>query len=488
MRFLLVYSCFLLVVGLALGSLPLLAQKPNILFILSDDHSRVFMGDADGTKDLQTPNLNRLSREGIRFTRAYTTAPQCVPSRASLLTGRCPVDVEMTRFTAPLGREYRTIPEFLRQHGYYTGIGGRHFHLDGHTAKMPESAAVYNQYGLATFANRVDYLRDAVPELDSLSITRLTEFLDKLPVANHRNADRRNAAQPFFFWLNFSNPHRPFTALRNRPNPATLTLPPDFPDTPLLREDLADHYAEIQDLDYHVGQVLDELDRRKLLDNTVIVFMGDNGSAVLRGKGTLYERGLNVPLVLRLPGKRGQGTVCHELISGEDLAPTLLELAGLKPDSAMTGRSFASVASNPTQPLHPYVFAERGPHGAGFPGSTASFDLGRVVIGKRYKLIYNVLWQLPYDPVDFNSHPLWQDLVRQNHQNTLAEPFKTLLFQPQRSVFELFDLQTDPHERTNLAEQPDVKAVEYELKKALDKWMLLNRDYLPLPLRPSDSR
>lgn len=252
-----------------------------------------------------------------------------------------------------------------------------------------------------------------------------------------------------------------------------------------MREDLADFYGEIQHLDHSVGRVLAELEARKLLDNTIVVFMGDNGSALFRGKGTLYERGLNVPLIVRFPKKEQAGTVCPELISGEDIAPTLLQLAGAQPDPAMTGRSFAAARTSQLSPIHPYVFAERGPHGNGFPNGSNTFDLGRVVIGKRYKLVFNVLWQLPYTPVDFNGSDMWKELVSMNEKSQLPEPFKTLYFKPQHPVFELFDLETDPNELTNLAGKSELKQVEHDLKTALNEWMLLNRDYLPLPLRPT---
>jgi N-sulfoglucosamine sulfohydrolase len=165
----------------------------------------------------------------------------------------------------------------------------------------------------------------------------------------------------------------------------------------------------------------------------------------------------------------------------------LLGWAGLAPDPAMTGKSFAQVRQQTLPPIHDYVFAERGAHGNGFPENSSLFDLGRVVIGQRYKLIFNALWQIPYHPVDFGSQPFWIELKEQNQQNQLAEPFKTLFFRPQRPVFELFDLEKDPLELNNLAGNPAHKAIEYELKVALNKWMLLNRDYLPLPLRTADS-
>jgi len=129
---------------------------PNILFVLSDDQSAAHVA-CYGNPDVQTPNIDRLAKEGMRFERAYVASPQCVPSRASLMTGRSPVAIDMTRFSAPLPAEYKVYPEILRGAGYFSGVAGRTYHLDG--GKSPASRKVYEEKHLETFPDRLDFVK-----------------------------------------------------------------------------------------------------------------------------------------------------------------------------------------------------------------------------------------------------------------------------------------------------------------------------------------
>ena len=445
-------------------------ERPNILLIFSDDHSVPFLG-CYGNPDLKTPNLDKMASEGALFQRAYTTAPQCVPSRAGILTGRSTVDIRMTRFSAPLPGDIKTFPEVLRENGYYTGICGRSYHLDGSGRKPEITIETFDEYNLQTFSHRVDYLKQG-RDMDVVILFR--EFLSRVP-----------AGKPFFMWANFSDPHRIFDATDYEPDPGKILLPTGFPDTKKVREDLAGYYGEIQRLDYHVGQLTDELENRDELDNTLIVFIGDNGAALFRGKGTLFETGLNVPLIIRFPEKVRAGHVYRELISGEDIAPTLLDFADLNPLPEMSGKTFKPLLDGKKYDGHQYVFAERGPHGSGLPTSTGAFDLSRCIIGERFKLIYRTLWQLPYHPVDFAGLPMWKELQQMAADGQLEEPWNSLYFSHGRPMFALYDLEQDPHELDNLAGSVELAEIEEELKEALQKWMILNQDYLPLPVPPS---
>lgn len=445
-------------------------NPPNIILLVSDDHSVPFLG-CYGYPDLKTPNLDKLAAEGIRFSRAYTTAPQCVLSRAALMTGRSTLDVRMTRFSAPLPADVVAYPELLRRNGYFTGICGRNFHLDGNRS-VSESAGVFDEYQLETFKRRVDFLR--VSQVSDSIFAQYNQFLDRVP-----------SGKPFFLQVGYSDPHRIFTAKEFAPEPATITLPPTWPDTRLVREDFAAYLGEIQRLDKEVGYVLEDLKRRGLDRNTLIVFIGDNGGALLRGKGTLYNTGINVPLIFRLPGVVKEGLVSDAIVSGEDLAPTILSVAGIPIPKEMTGVSLLPVFKNATVEPREYVYAVRGAHGSGLPTNTASFDLGRTVFNKRYKLIYNALWQLPYHPVDFATQPFWLELTQLHAEGKLDKRFDRLLFRDRREMFELFDLHADPDEEVNLAGDPKYRAIENELKAVLQRWMILNEDYLPLPVPPS---
>jgi len=251
-----------------------------------------------------------------------------------------------------------------------------------------------------------------------------------------------------------------------------------------VREDFARYYDEIARFDGDFGQVLAVLDELGLAEDTIVLFMGDNGAALLRGKGTLYNLALHVPLLVRWPGRVRPDSSRTELISGEDLAPTLLEAAGVAVPREMTGRSFLKLLRGEPFEGRRYVFAERGAHGSGLPTNTAAFDLGRCVIGKRHKLIYNALWQLPYTPVDFAGDSFWKELQQLHKDGKLAPEFSRLYFSPTRPMFEVYDLKADPNELRNLAGQAEAAAVQRELLAALQEWMILQRDFLPLPVPP----
>ena len=459
----------------AAGRLSRAAERPNILLVLSDDHSVPHVG-CYGNADIRTPHLDRFAAQGMRFDRAYVACPQCVPSRAAMMTGRSPVAVQMTRFSAPLPADVKTYPELLRAAGYFTGVAGRTYHLDGSGNLPPETKKVFDEHGLRTFPRRLDYVKGTADREETLR--QLREFLGLVP-----------KDKPFFLQLCSCDPHRPLdkNAIPQPHDPARLTLPAHYPDTPAVREDFARYYDEIARFDGDFGRVLEVLKERGLEQNTLVAFMGDNGASQLRGKGTLYEFGIHVPLIIRWPGQIKPGSATSTLISAEDLAPTFLEAAGVTVPKEITGSSFLKLLRGGPFEGRKYVFAERGAHGSALPTNTAAFDLGRCVVTKTHKLIYNALWQLPYTPVDFNNDPFWKELQALNQEKKLSPEMSRIYFSPTRPMFELYDLQTDPREFHNLIGQPEAAGVEHELKAALQEWMILNRDYLPLPIPPGQA-
>jgi arylsulfatase A-like enzyme len=292
--------------------------------------------------------------------------------------------------------------------------------------------------------------------------------------------------KPFFLQASFYDPHRPFmpNATLQPHDPAQLRLPPFFPNTAALRADLAQYYDEVARLDGDVAHILQMLKALGVAGETLVVFIGDNGGAVLRGKGTLYELGIRVPLLIRWPGIVPPGTSTSALISSEDLAPTLLDAAGVAVPRKMSGRSFVRLLRGEAFTARSYVFAARGAHGLELPGSTDAFDLSRSVVSRTHKLIYNALWQLPYTPVGFAREAFWQEIQARHQAGTLAPALSQLYFPPTRPLFELYDLRTDPYEMHNLAGTPEAAAKERTLKAALQQWMILNWDHLPLPVPP----
>ncbi|MBI5830755.1 MAG: sulfatase-like hydrolase/transferase [Armatimonadetes bacterium] len=407
----------------AVKGAPAAPAKPNILFLLTDDHGYPFLS-CYGDSNVKTPSIDALAAGGQRFHRFFTTAPQCVPSRASLLTGRSPVAARITRFSSPLPREEVTYPELLRQQaGYFVGVCGRTYHLDGSGSAVGDTyGQLLEQHGLKTFEQRFDYVRTGS---DQAAIEQFREFLDLRP-----------AGKPFCLWLNFSDPHHPWNAPAElRPDPARIRVPGWLPDLPGVREQLADYCAEVNRLDRSVGAALDLLAARGLVDNTLVVLAGDNGLALPSGKGSLHDPGTHTPLVVRWPGVVKPGGESSALISGEDLAPTLLSAAGLAVPQRITGTSFLPILTGEKASVRQHVFTD-----SSFQAITEAHAAGQ-----------------------------------------LAPEFEAAWFTTPRPVYELYDLQADPNELRNLSGQPAVAAVERELRMTLAEKMVTDFDYLPLP-------
>lgn len=450
--------------------------RPNIVFVLSDDHSYPYLGTY-GIQPMKTPSLDRFAAEGMKFHRMFTTAPQCVPSRASLMTGRSPVACRISRFSSPLPRDEVTFPEVLKKEGgYFVGVLGRSYHLDGSGLTPKASADVFDSHRLRTFQDRFDYV-DATGQENIPA--RMKEFFDQRP-----------AGKPYFLWVNFSDPHHPWTTGSHPPEPAAVKVPGSLPDLPGVRGDLSRYMGEIEHMDGDFQRVLDILKNRAGLDNTLIIFTGDNGMAFPSGKGSLHDPGLNVPLLAWWPGVIQPSAESHALISGEDIAPTCLEAAGLAVPERISGRSFLPLLRGQPFKARQHLFAERGPHGgATFTEQTtaSSVDYSRAVRSDRYKLIYNVTPNLRYQPVDSAGDPSWKDITQAHEQNQLATEFETLWFTSPRPVYELYDLEQDPSEQHNLAGEKNLATVMTELKTALQEKMILDFDYLPLPI-PTDPK
>jgi N-sulfoglucosamine sulfohydrolase len=269
-----------------------------------------------------------------------------------------------------------------------------------------------------------------------------------------------------------------------RPDPASLKLPAHWPDLLGMREQLADYCAEVNRLDRTIAGVLDVLRERGVLDETLIVFTGDNGAALPHGKGSLYDPGSNVPLIVRWPGAVKAGGESNVLLSGEDLAPTLLEAAGLTAHPRMSGVSFLPLLKGEPYKARKYVFMERGPHGRASVSvnmHSSGYDLGRAVRGDRYKLIYNCTPWIPYAPVDSAGGAAWRQIKSAKDAGKLSARLTATYFTEPRPVYELYDLESDPSELNNLSGRAELAGVERELRVALAEKMVLDFDYLPLP-------
>ncbi|MGM9739268.1 MAG: sulfatase [Candidatus Cryptobacteroides sp.] len=448
------------------------AKRPlNILLIISDDQSAIHLG-CYGNKDIDTPNIDQFAKDAMVFERAYVTSPQSAPSRKSILTGKSTVSLQATRFQAPLDKSEITFPELLAaQKNYFTGLAGRIHHLDG--LGTGPIMAFLDSLGLNTAESRFDFCKSVGEEsgnrrAGTSQLEQWKTFMEQVP-----------QNRPFFAQLCFSDPHRPYTAPKHH-NPETLTLPPSYPDTPLVRADLAAYYDEIYRLDQNVGEALNYLKEKGLYDNTLIIFLGDNGAAQFMGKGTLYETGIKVPMIIRHPGL-GRGERYSGIVSTEDIAPTCLEMAGIDIPSDITGESLMKVLDGGIRE-NKYVFAQRGSHANGKPSEKdALFNLQRTIVSQRYKLIYNCIPTLKHSPVDFGYQPMYNEIVEMNENGTLSELHHRLYFYDKKPLLELYDLETDPYEFQNLIDSKDYTEIRDNLIYKLACWMILNRDYLPTP-------
>ena len=457
-------------------------EKPNVILILSDDHSFPHVGcygDANVLKYNITPNLDAFAKQGVRFERAYTTAPQSAPSRTSIFTGCSPVSIDVTRFAEPARKEVPFFTDILRKSGYWVGLDGRNHHLDGtEDDKNPMINEVLAKEGMRSFDQRFDHVAKYNTKGAHLAEVpnRFGSVLDEVP-----------KGKPFFLYFGFNQPHRKFEDGYEEINPDQLVLPPDFPDLPEVRKDYARYLSDVRDMDGAFGAIMKVLEDRKLTKNTIVIFMGDNGESLLRGKGTLHSRGLHVPLIIRFPGVTKPNTATKTLVSGEDIAPTILELVGLNFEKPISGRSFINTLKGLEAPdKREYVFGERGWH-AGPLTRTDGLDLCRSVTSERYHFIFNALPKQEFAQVDMVKTDSWQQVVKANSENRLSDLIKSFYFYKERPVFELYDLENDPFELKNLSGQKEFKEIEKSLRDEIEKKMLVDHDFLPLPSHVIDN-
>ena len=411
---------------------------PNFVFLISDDQSYPDAG-CYGNKALRTPNIDRLAQEGIRFDRAFAASPSCSPSRSGILTGQPAHSTGTARFHSPMPRMQETILEYLKPAGYYTAAFG----------KVHQGAEFWKRW-------------DCPGRLDPVE----TFF------------DRRPKNRPFFLHVGYHEPHRPF---RNGTSPPVKTsdvsVPPFLPATSAVRADLASYAQAIERLDSEIGKFVDLLKQHHLDENTLVILTSDQGMAFPGAKGTLYDPGLHVPLIARWPGRIKPGRTSSDLISLLDLAPTWLDAAGISAPQTMNGRSFLGLLDGALYGARDAVFAERNYH--------TTLDLSRSVRTAGYKLIQNYLPENSYQPLsDISRSPSWHSIVTFKREWRLSGVLERHYFARPRPVVELYDLEKDPWELTNLAGHSNYAETVRKLQAKLSRWMVDTYDFLPPPLGP----
>lgn len=429
--------------------------RPSILWITAEDLSP-WLG-CYGDTTVPTPAIDALAARGTRYTQAHSSAPVCAPARATLITGCAATRIGAMhmRTGTPSKAALEADPEA------YAGIPSYEATPAPEVRCFPEllRAAGYH----CTNASKTDYQFQAPPTVWDASRGG----------AHWR--DRPDPDQPFFAVFNIGVTHESGTFLdRKRPqrvaDPAAVPIPPYYPDTPVVREDLARTYDNIARMDRRVGQLVAELEEAGLSETTWIFFFGDHGVGLPRGKRCLYGSGTRVPLVVVAPG--GEPTVSERLVSFEDLAPTVLSIAGIEPPAWMDGRAFAGPYEAAPRELV-YLHADR---------MDACLDRTRGVFDGRHRLLRNDLPDRPrlYPVAYAEGVPTTGELRRLAAEGGLPEAAWQLA-SPTKPPLELYDTAADPHEVDNLAGRPELAEVEQRLLRALEEWTRATGDLGLLP-------
>jgi N-sulfoglucosamine sulfohydrolase len=405
-------------------------DRPNILYIHSHDTGRYIQPYGHG---IPTPNMQRLAEQGIFFRQAFSAAPTCSPSRAALLTGRCPhscgqFGLANRGFYLPDCSKH--IVHTLRKYGYYSALVGIQHIVRRDKAELigyDEVADVKSQFA-----------RDVAPGA--------ADFLDRKPRV------------PFFLSVGFFETHRIYPRPSLAEDPAYCLPPAPFPDTPETRQDMACFRASAKALDHGIGMVLASLERNGLAENTLVICTTDHGLAFPTMKCNLTDHGTGVMLIMRGPGGFSGGKVSDALISHIDLFPTLCDLLEIERPEWLEGKSMIPLIRGQKKEINEEVYTEVNFH--------CPYDPQRAVRTKRWKYIRRYLDRKT--PLLANCDPSpskelymrsgWADRTEDREQ--------------------LYDLLFDPNESCNLVGSPSTIRVLEQMRQRLARWMKETADPL----------
>lgn len=462
-------------------------ERPNILFIVSEDNGPELgcYGDANASANNMTPTIDQLARDGVLFTRAFVPFSVCSPSRACFYTGTHVAQnghegLQTHKFA--MYDSYPTFYKLLRESGYRTGLIGK-LHIN------PGGAV----------SNYIDY-RSITGSNFNQSGRNMTNYANKANdffTGNYTGAD---TSKPFILTINYPDAH---LALHNLAPTSDVNDPDTLPKNPIgwedvqtfpwlgvtsqrLREDTAAYYNCLRRLDDGIKMLLERLDQAGYADNTLIIYIGDHGAQFSRGKTSVYEAGLQVPFIVRWPGHTtdrpgtdlaGEFNHDHRLVSTTDIMPTMLRAAGLEVPAQCSGYDLQPVLRDQTPPWRKYIFG----HTSG--SSPAIHYIQLSVRNDRFKLIYNPLKEptMPESLQNLENRsaakylvngagwlgPLQSELDDASTPVNVRTAYARYVNPP---LYELYDLDADPYEWDDLANDPEYAAIKQELIEALDAW------------------
>lgn len=405
--------------------------RPNIVWIIADDLSPDL--GCYGTKAVSTPNIDRLAKQGTRFTHMFATSPVCSPSRTSLVTGSYQTTIgghhHRTRLKPilPLGH---TVMEVFHKKGYYVTNSG--WPLKGKRG------------------GKTDY-----------------NFETNSKLFDGNDWRNRSDGQPFFSQIQVFEPHRRFVKDTNTDRAQQLKFPPVYPDHPVTRADWANYLATVEVLDRKVGEVISRLKEDGLLESTMIFFFADHGRPHAWGKQWLYDGGLRIPLIIRWPKNFKAGVVDDRLLSMIDIAPTSLHAAGIDVPKFMQGLSFWDKQS----PGREAVFAARDRCGD-------AVDRIRAIRSRDFKYIRNFMPERPYmqqsgyKTAQYPVITLFKVLHKKGELTDAQSRFMASI----KPAEELYDLKNDPFELHNLANSDKHQEYLIQCRNKLSSWQKSTRD------------
>jgi uncharacterized sulfatase len=414
-------------------------QPPNFVWIIADDMSPDT--GAYGLRRVHTPHLDRLASQGRRYDRAFATAPVCSSSRSAFIlgcyqttTGLHPHDVENPQ---PLAAPYEALPSLLRKAGWYVT-----------NAAAP--GAMRSGRAIKKGKTHYNFVHD--PEV----------------MFDGDDWRQRRPGQPFFAQFQITEPHRPFPVPENWDSAklAEIDLPANYPDHPLMRRDWYAYERSVEVVDQRVGAILAQLEAEGVLDQTIVMFFADHGRPMPWGKQWLSIEGLRVPLIVRGPGVT-PSSIEERLVSLVDLAPSILDLAGLPIPAWMQGQAVLSA----TFPTRSYIFAARDRCGD-------AYDRIRAVIGQDSLLVKNYYPELSrwnwssYKEDSYPGMPLLRVLAQESRLTTL----QTRWCAPTRSPLEFYDLQRDPQGLEDVSSLPDYQPRLVAMSQLLEQWVVASGD------------
>lgn len=391
-------------------------KRPNIMWIFAEDICPDL--SCYGVPGVHTPNLDRLASRGVRFENAFVTAPVCSAARSAMMTG-CHQNFigsnqHRTNKKRPLPHGVKPFPIILQEAGYFTLVQGK-------------NDLNFKHAGLSS----------------------------------GKDVRQREPGQPFFWQKTFHATHRSFHREHDDSRLDKIEIPPYYPDLPLVRRDWGNYLKTIEDMDKEVGKFLDWMESEGLMENTMVIFLGDHGRCMPRAKQFLYDGGLHVPLIIRRPNDVGAGRVDKELASSIDLAATILAAAGIEKPAWMHGRDLFDDSLAPRE----YVFAARDK-------MDNTHDAMRAIRSKDFKYIENLMperaW-CQFNKYKEDKYPVLA-LLNVMHMKGELTPAQDRFMQPTKPEEELFDLRSDPYEIHNLADDPQYAGVKKRLRAELERW------------------